>query len=145
MEIAKLFNATHASVKRWFNFYKILVKPRTLSCGRNPASIKNLELGKTPEAERKSAEARKIYTKEKLIQIIKSFVEKHGRVPTKNEFVKIRNSSYPNHSSLRVIILVVGITLLERQATNQMSNGLLQQKQEICMLRMDTGVIQYQK
>lgn len=101
VKIAKIFNATHTSVKRWFDFYKISVKPRTLSCGRNPSSIKNLELGKTPEAERKSAEARKIYTKEKLIQMIKSFVDKNGRIPTKNEFVKNRNSSYSNHSSLR--------------------------------------------
>ncbi|OIO46272.1 MAG: hypothetical protein AUJ31_02165 [Parcubacteria group bacterium CG1_02_39_15] len=100
-EIAKNFNATHTSVKRWFNYYKIPVKSRALTCGRNLNSIKNLELGKTPEAERKSAEARRIYTKEKLIQIIKVFVEKHGRVPTKNEFVKIRNSSYPNHTTLR--------------------------------------------
>jgi len=100
-EIAKVFNATHTSVQRWLNYYKIPVKPRTLSCGHNPNTLKNLELGKTPEAERKSAEARRIYTKEKLIQMIKVFVEKHGRVPTKNEFVKIRNSSYPNHTTYR--------------------------------------------
>lgn len=99
--IAEIFNATHASVKRWFCYYKIPVKPRTLSCGRNPNSIKNLELGKTPEVERKSAEARRIYTKEKLIQMIKAFVEKHGRIPTKNEFVKMRNSFYPNHTTFR--------------------------------------------
>ena len=100
-EVAKIFKATHTSVKRWFYYYKIPVKPRTLSCGRNPNSIKCLELGRTPEVERKSAEARRIYTKEKLIQMIKTFVEKHGRSPTKNEFVKIRNSFYPNHTTFR--------------------------------------------
>jgi len=77
------------------------VKPRTLSCGRNPNSIKNLELGKTPEAERKSAEARRMYTKEKLIEKIKEFVQKEGRVPTKNEFVKARDPSYVNHTTCR--------------------------------------------
>ena len=86
-EIAKMFHVTHTSAKRWFNHFKIQVKPRTLSCGRNPNSIKNLELGKTPEAERKSAEARRIYTKEKLIQKIREFAERHGRPPTKNEFI----------------------------------------------------------
>ncbi len=98
-EIAKIFNATHTSVKRWFCYYKIPVKPRILSCGRNPNSIKNLELGKTPEAERKSAEARRIYTKEKLIQKIREFVEKHGRVPTKNEFCN--DSSCPDYVTYR--------------------------------------------
>lgn len=100
-EIAKIFNATHTSVKRWLDYYKIPVKPRTLSCGQNLNSLKNLELGKTPEVERKSAEARRMYTKEKLIQKIKAFVEKHGRIPAKNEFVKIRNSFYPNHTTFR--------------------------------------------
>lgn len=98
-EIAKIFNATHTSVKRWFNYYKILIKPRILSCGRNPNSLKNLELGKTPEAEKKSAETRRIYTKEKLIQKIKEFVEQHGRVPTKSEFV--HDPSYPDYVTYR--------------------------------------------
>lgn len=70
-EIAKIFNATHTSVKRWFNYYKIFVKPRTLSCGRNPNSIKNLELGKTPEAERKSAEARRILSIQIMARLLK--------------------------------------------------------------------------
>ena len=100
-EIAKMFHVTHTSIKRWFNHFKIQAKPRTLSCGRNPSSIKNLELGKTPEAERKSAEARRIYTKEKLIQKIREFTGRHGRPPTKNEFVRIRNSFYPNHTTFR--------------------------------------------
>ncbi|MBU4298522.1 hypothetical protein KJ636_00560 [Patescibacteria group bacterium] len=86
-------------MKRWFNYYKISVKPRTLSCGRNQNSIKNLELGKTPEAEKKSAEARRIYSKEKLIQKIKEFIEKHDRIPTKNEFV--HNPSCPDYVTYR--------------------------------------------
>lgn len=98
-EIAGIFNATHTSVKRWFNFYKIPVKPRTLSCGRNPNSIKWLELGRTPEVERKSAEARRIYSKEKLIERIREFVEKEGRIPMKNEFCK--DPSYPDHVTYR--------------------------------------------
>lgn len=97
--IAKIFNATHTSIKRWFIYYKIPVKLRTLSCGRNPNSLKNLELGKTEEAERKSAESRTIYSKEELIEKIKEFVQKEGRIPTKNEFAK--SSSYPNHTTCR--------------------------------------------
>ncbi|MDP3093905.1 MAG: hypothetical protein Q8N16_04045 [bacterium] len=98
-EIADIFRVTHTSVKRWLNYYKIFVKPRTLSCGRNPSSLKNLELGKTPEIEKKSAEARRIYTKEKLLLIIREFVEKHGRIPTKNEFSHSR--IYPDHMTYR--------------------------------------------
>ena len=48
--IAKIFDVTHTSVKRWFNYYKIPIKPRTLSCGRNANSRGNLELGRTEEA-----------------------------------------------------------------------------------------------
>ncbi len=99
VEIAKIFSATHPSVKRWLNYYKISIKPRSLSCGQNPNSIKNLELGKTPEVERKSAEARRIYSKEKLIEKIKEFVEVHSRIPTKNEFV--HNSLYPDYVTYR--------------------------------------------
>ena len=99
-EIAKIFDVAHISVKRWLNYYRIPTKPRTLTCGRNPNSLKCLELGKTPEAERKSAEARRIYTKELLIQKIREFVERHGRIPTKNEFIK-HFSSYPNHTTYR--------------------------------------------
>ena len=98
-EIAKMFHVTHTSAKRWLNHFKIPVKPRTLSCGRNPNSIKNLELGKTPEAERKSAEARRIYTKEKLIQKIREFAERHSRPPTKNEF--INDPSCPDYVTYR--------------------------------------------
>ena len=98
-EIAEIFNATHTSAKRWFNYYKIPVKPRALSCGRNLNSVKNLELGKTPEAERKSAETRRIYSKERLIEKIKKFVEKEGRVPTKNEFVN--DPSCPDYVTYR--------------------------------------------
>jgi len=98
-EIARIFNATHTSVQRWFNYYKIPIKPRTLSCGRNPNTLKNLELGRTEEAERKSAEARRIYTKEKLIKKIKEFVEREGRIPTKNEFVN--DSSCPDYVTYR--------------------------------------------
>jgi len=100
-EIAKIFNATHTSVQRWFKYYKISLKPRTLSCGHNLNTLKNLELGRTEEVERKSAEARRVYTKAKLIQKIRVFAGKHGRIPTKNEFVKIRNPSYPNHTTFR--------------------------------------------
>jgi len=99
VEIAKVFDATHTSVKRWLNYYKISIKPRTLSCGRNPNSIENLELGKTEEAQKKSAESRTIYSREKLIEKIKGFVQKEGRVPTKNEFTK--NPLYPNHTTCR--------------------------------------------
>lgn len=100
-KIAEIFRATHTSVRRWFIYYRIPIKSRSLSCGRNPHSLKNLELGKTPEVEQKSAKARRRYTKEMLIQKIREFVEKHSRVPTKNEFVKIRNYSYPNHTTFR--------------------------------------------
>lgn len=98
-EIAEIFGATHTSVKRWFIYYKIPIKSRTLSCGQNPNSIKNLDLGKTPEVERKSAEARKIYTRKKLIQKIRKFVEQHSRPPTKNEFAN--NSSYPHFNTFQ--------------------------------------------
>lgn len=97
MDIANLFNVAHASVKRWLIYYKIPVKPRTLSCGKNPNSLKNLELGKTEEVERKSAESRIIYSREKLIGKIKEFVQEEGRVPTKNEFAK--NPLYPNYAT----------------------------------------------
>jgi len=98
-EIAEIFNATHTSVKRWFNYYKISVKHRTLSCGHNPNTLKNLKLGRTDEAIRKSAETRRIYSKEKLIKKIKEFVQKEGRTPIKNEF--INNSSYPDYVTCR--------------------------------------------
>lgn len=98
-EIAEIFNATHASVKRWLDYYKIPIKPRTLSCGRNLNSLKNLELGCTEEVERKSAESRTIYSKENLIEKIKEFVQKEGRIPAKNEFAK--NPLYPNHTTCR--------------------------------------------
>lgn len=98
-EIAGIFKATHTSVRRWFNYYKIPVKPRNLSCGRNPNSIKNLELGQTEEAQRKSAEARRIYSKEKLIEKIKEFVQQEGRIPTKKEFAN--NPSYPDYVTYR--------------------------------------------
>lgn len=98
-EIAEFFNATHTSVKRWLDYYKIPVKSRALSCGRSLSSRKNLILGRTKEAIRKSAESRRIYSKEKLIRIIHDFVEKEGRIPTKNEFAK--NSSYPDHVTYR--------------------------------------------
>jgi len=98
-EIASAFNVTHTSVKRWLNYFRIPVKPRTLSCGRNKNSLSNLLLGKTPEAEKKSAETRRIYTKEKLLLTIREFVEKHGRVPTKNEFV--HSHFYPDHMTYR--------------------------------------------
>ncbi len=98
-EIAKIFNATHTSVKRWFNYYKIMVKYRTLSCGHNPNILRNLKLGRTDKAIRKSAEARRIYSKEKLIEKIKEFVQKEERIPTKNEF--INNSSYPDYVTYR--------------------------------------------
>lgn len=98
-EITQVFNVTHTSVKRWLNYYKISIKPRALSCGRNPKSIKNLELGKTKKALRKSAESRTIYSKYKLIKGIRRFVKEEGRIPTKNEFSK--NPLYPNHATLR--------------------------------------------
>jgi hypothetical protein len=98
-EIARIFNATHASVKRWLNYYKISIKPRNLTCGRNPNSLKWLELGRTPEVEKKSAESRRIYTPEKLIQKIREFVERHGRIPTKNEFVN--DPSCPDYVTYR--------------------------------------------
>jgi len=75
------------------------VKHRTLSCGHNPNTLKNLKLGRTDEAIKKSAEARRIYSKEKLIKKIKEFVQKEGRIPTKNEF--INNSSYSNYVTYR--------------------------------------------
>jgi len=86
-------------VKRWFNYYKITVKRRTLSCGHNPNTLKNLKLGRTDKAIRKSAEARRIYSKEKLIKKIKEFVQKEGRIPIKNEF--INDSSYPDYVTYR--------------------------------------------
>lgn len=98
-EIAKIFNATHSSVKRWFNYYKILVKHRTLSCGHNSNTLKNLKLGCTNKAIRKSVEARRIYSEEKLIKKIKEFVQKEGRIPTKNEF--INNPSCPDYVTYR--------------------------------------------
>lgn len=98
-EIAKIFNATHASTRRWLKHYKISIKPRTVSCGRNPNSIKNLELGKTPEVEKKSAESRRIYSKEKLIEKIKEFIQKEGRIPSKREFSK--HPSYPDYQTYR--------------------------------------------
>ncbi len=98
-KIAEMFNATHASTRRWLKHYKISIKPRTLSCGRNPNSIKNLELGKTPEAEKKSAESRRIYSKEKLIEKIKEFVQKEGRIPSKREFSK--RPLYPDYTTYR--------------------------------------------
>jgi hypothetical protein len=98
-EIAEIFNATHTSVKRWFNYYRIPVKRRTLSCGHNPNTLKNLKLGRTDKAIRKSAEARRIYSKEKLIEKIKDFVQKEGRIPIKNEF--INNSFYPDYVTYR--------------------------------------------
>ena len=97
--IAKIFNVTHTSVKRWFNYYKIKVKSRTLSCGHNSNTLKNLKLGCTDEAIRKSAEARRIYSKEKLIEKIKDFVQKEGRIPTKNEF--INNPFCPDYVTYR--------------------------------------------
>jgi hypothetical protein len=98
-EIADIFRVTHTSVKRWLNYFTISIKPRILSCGRSPNSLSNLELGRTPEVEKKSAETRRIYTKEKLLLIIREFVEKHGRTPTKNEFAHSR--FYPDHVTYR--------------------------------------------
>ncbi len=98
-EIGVVFNATSTSVRRWLDYYKIPLKPRTLSCGRNPATLKNLELGRTPEALKKSARARRRYTKENLVQKIEEFVKEHGRVPTKNDFAN--NPSYPDPFTYR--------------------------------------------
>jgi len=98
-EIAEIFNVTHTSVKRWLNYYKIPVKSRTLSCGHNLNSRKNLDLGCTKESQRKSAKSRTIYSREKLIKKIEEFVQKEGRVPTKNEFIK--NSLYPDYVTYR--------------------------------------------
>lgn len=86
-EIAKIFNATHTSVKRWLNYYKISIKLRNLTYGWNPNSLKGLELGRTPEVEKKSAESRRIYSKEKLLAKIKEFVAKEGRTLTKKGFI----------------------------------------------------------
>ncbi len=99
VEISKFFGVTHSSVRRWLYYFKIPIKPRRLSCGRNPNSVRNLRLGQTPDAERKSAEARRVYTKEILIQKIKEFIERNGRIPTKNEF--IHDSSCPDYVTYR--------------------------------------------
>jgi hypothetical protein len=56
-------------------------------------------LGRTPEVEKRSAESRRIYSKEKLLEKIKEFVKKEGRIPTKNEF--INNPSYPDYVTYR--------------------------------------------
>lgn len=99
MQIAELFGVTHTSVKRWLAHCKIVIKPRALSCGRHLNSIKNLELGKTIESEKKSAKSRTIYSKENVIEKINEFVKNENRIPTKNEFNK--NPLYPNHATCR--------------------------------------------
>ena len=98
-KIAEVFNVTHTSVKRWFLNYRIPIKPRTLSCGQNLNSLENLKLGLTREVQRRSAESRKKYSKEKLVKIIQDFVKREGRIPTKNEFAN--NSFYPDYVTFR--------------------------------------------
>jgi len=98
-EIANLFDVTHVTVQRWLRYYKIPKKPRVLSCGKHPNSLKNLELGKTPEAGKKSGAARKVYSREKLIASIQRFVLREGRIPTKRDFSK--NTLYPNFATFQ--------------------------------------------
>ena len=98
-EIANVFSATHTSVQRWLKYYKINKKPRILSCGKHPNTLKNLELGKMPEAQKKSAETRKIYSQEKLIASIQQFFQQESRIPTKRDFS--RNPFYPNFATFQ--------------------------------------------
>lgn len=98
-KIAEMFDVTHTSVRRWLDSYKIKIKPRSLSCGQNPNSLDNLELGDTPEAHAKGAETRREYTKRKLIQKIRNFVQEHNHIPAKREFAK--NDSLPHYSTYR--------------------------------------------
>lgn len=98
-KIGQIFKVSHTTIQRWLSYYKIPIKSRTLSCGHNPNTLKNLELGRTEKAAKKSAKSRTFYSREKLIEKIKDFVQSEGRIPTKNEFV--RNSSYPDYVTYR--------------------------------------------
>jgi len=98
-EIGQIFGVAHTTIQRWLKYYKIPIKQRTVSCGHNPNTLKNLELGHTEESYKRSGESRIIYSKEKLIKKIKEFARKAGRPPTKNEF--INNPAYPDYRTYR--------------------------------------------
>jgi len=98
-EISQMFGVARFTIQKWFKYYKISIKPRAKSCGHNLNTLKNLHLGRTKESQKKSAEARTIYSKEKIIEKIKEFVQNEGRIPSKNEFNE--NFLYPNHATCR--------------------------------------------
>lgn len=98
-EISDIFNISHTTARRWLKYYNIEIKGRTLSCGKNPNSLRNLKLGQLEENQKKSAQSRVIYSKEKIIKKIEKFTQKNNRIPTRREFSN--SPLYPDYRTVR--------------------------------------------